>query len=124
MNGRYLAHNGVLENDRDLVDKMKLENYNDVDSSIILPLMEKVGFTQALEMLEGIYGCWYYNSKTGSLRIFRSGSTLHYNDGNFTSAAMPEYKYIDEGAVLEYNFTSNRFKEVSKFKLNSVPFFL
>ena len=124
VNGRYLAHNGVLENDRDLVDKMKLENYNDVDSSIILPLMEKVGFKQALEMLQGIFSCWYYNSKTGSLRIFRSGSTLHYSGGNFTSAAIPEYKYIDEGVVLEYNFTSNCFKEVDSFKLNSTPFFL
>ena len=103
---------------------MKLENYNDVDSSIILPLMEKVGFKQALEMLQGIFSCWYYNSKTGSLRIFRSGSTLHYSEGNFTSAAIPEYKYIDEGVVLEYNFTSNNFKEVNRFKLNSTPFFL
>ena len=124
LNGRYLAHNGVLENDRDLVDKMKLENYNDVDSSIILPLVEKVGFKQALEMLQGIFSCWYYNSKTGSLRIFRSGSTLHYSEGNFTSAAISDYKYIDEGVVLEYNFTSNRFKEVDRFKLNSTPFFL
>ena len=55
LNGQFLAHNGVLENDRDLVHKMKLENYNDVDSSIILPLMEKVGFKQALEMLQGIF---------------------------------------------------------------------
>jgi len=124
LNGQYLAHNGVLENDREIVHDMKLENYNDVDSSIILPLIEKVGFKAALEMLQGIFSCWYYNSNTGSLRIFRSGSTLHYNDGEFTSAAMPGYKYIDEGNVLEYNFTSNRFKEVSKFKLNSVPFFL
>ena len=124
LNEQFLAHNGVLENDRDLVDKMKLENYNDVDSSIILPLMEKGGFKQALESLEGIFSCWYYDSKTGSLRIFRSGSTLHYSEGNFTSAAISDYKYIDEGVVLEYNFTSNRFKEVDRFKLNSTPFFL
>ena len=124
LNGQYLAHNGVLENDRELVDKMNLECYNDVDSSIILPLMEKVGFNETLEMLQGIFGCWYYNSKSGSLRIFRSGSTLHYNRGSFSSAALPEYKYIDEGIILEYNFTNNYFNEIDKFKLNSTPFFL
>jgi len=124
LNSQYLAHNGVLENDRNLIDEMKLENYNDVDSSVILPLAEKVGFKSAIEMLEGTFGCWYYNSKTGSLRIFRSGSTLYYEHGNFTSAAIPGYKYIDEGIVLEYNFTSNRFNKVDKFKLNSTPFFL
>ena len=124
LNGEYLAHNGVLENDRDLVNEMKLENCNDVDSSIILPLIQKVGFKEALEVLQGIFGCWYYNSKTGSLRIFRAGSTLHYNRGSFSSAALPEYKYIDEGIILEYNFTNNDFNEIDKFKLNSTPFFL
>ena len=128
LNSQYLAHNGVLENDRDLVDEIKLENYNDVDSSIILPLIENIGFKEAIEELEGTFGCWYYDSKNGSLRIFRSGSTLYYKgeycDGSFSSAALPGYKYIDEGIVLEYNFTSNRFKKVEKFKLNSIPFFL
>ena len=124
LNNQYLAHNGVLENDRDLIDKMKLENYSDVDSSVILPLAEKVGFKSAIEMLEGTFGCWYYNAKIGSLCIFRSGSTLHLKDGNFSSAAITEYKYINEGEILEYNFTNNKFNIIDKFKLNMTPFFL
>ncbi len=127
-NGKYLAHNGVLQNDRELIINRKLKNYNDVDSSIILPLIEDVGFKEAIESLEGTFGCWYYDSKKGSLRIFRSGSTLYYKgeycDGCFSSAALPGYKYIDEGIVLEYNFTSRSFVEVDKFKLNMTPFFL
>ena len=44
LNEQYLAHNGVLENDRNLIEEYNLENYNDVDSSVILPLIEKIGF--------------------------------------------------------------------------------
>ena len=44
LNNQYLAHNGVLENDRDLIEEYNLEGYNDVDSSVILPLKEKIGF--------------------------------------------------------------------------------
>ena len=75
-------------------------------------------------MLEGTFGCWYYDAKIGSLRIFRSGSTLHLKDGNFSSAAITEYKYINEGEILEYNFTNNKFNIIDKFKLNMTPFFL
>ena len=96
----------------------------DRDSSMILPLMEQVGFKSALEILEGTFGCWYYDSTKGVLRIFRSGSTLHYKGGNFTSAVMAGYDFIDEGVILEYNFTNNVFKKVDKFKLNMSPFFL
>tara|TARA_R100000008_G_C3587535_1_gene173711 strand:- start:5114 stop:5779 length:666 start_codon:yes stop_codon:yes gene_type:complete len=133
LNNQYLAHNGVLENDRDLIEEYNLEGYNDVDSSVILPLIEKIGFEDAISSLQGTFSCWYYNSNTGSLRIFRSGSTLFSNGGDFSSI-QPEtdhervnslgYKYINEGSILEYNFTSNTFKEVNQFELNKTPFFL
>ena len=124
LNNQYLAHNGVLENDRELIEQYNLEGYNDVDSSVILPLKEKLGFVDAFSALQGTFACWYYNSNTGCLRILRSGSTLFLNGGNFTSVSMPYYKYINEGSVLEYNFTSNNFTEVSTFELNKAPFFL
>ena len=124
LNGQYLAHNGVLENDRELIAEYNLEGVCDVDSSVILPLIDKIGFNDALSTLQGTFGCWYYNTKTGSLRILRSGSTLHYSEGNFSSAAIEGYKYINEGDVLEFNFTSNKFNEVDKFELNATPFFL
>ena len=115
LNEKYLAHNGVLENDRELIKEHKLDNCSNVDSSVILPL---------IETLEGTFACWYYDATNGSLRIFRSGSTLHHYRGNFTSTAIPDYKYIDEGRILEYNFTNNNFNEIDKFELNSTPFFL
>ena len=124
LNNQYLAHNGVLENDRDLIEEYNLEGYNDVDSSVILPLKEKIGFTDAFSALQGTFACWYYNSNTGCLRIVRSGCTLFFNGGNFSSASMSDYKYINEGSILEYNFTSNTFKEVNQFELNKTPFFL
>jgi len=124
LNNQHLAHNGVLENDRALINEMGLEGCSDVDSSVILPLINKVGLKNSLEMLEGIFSCWYYNEKTGCLCIFRSGSTLHYDSGNFTSTATPGYQFIPEGSILEYNFTSNKFNAVDSFKLNAIPFFL
>ena len=98
------------------------------DENIYGKVFSEMSFKEAIEELEGTFGCWYYDSKKGSLRIFRSGSTLYYKgeycDGSFSSAALPGYKYIDEGIILEYNFTSRSFIEVDKFKLNMTPFFL
>jgi len=124
LNGQYLAHNGVLDNDRQLIEEYNLEGCSDVDSSVILPLKDKIGFNNAFSALQGTFGCWYYNTKTGCLRILRSGSTMCYNEGNFSSTLLPDYKYIDEGHVLEYNFTTSTFKNVDKFELNATPFFL
>lgn len=126
LNNQYLAHNGVLENDRELIDEMKLENYNDVDSSIILPLIDKAGFVEGIEMLQGTFGCWYYNASDATLKIFRSGSTLFIDHkySSFTSASQTGYKLVNEGEILEYNFTNRKFYKSNTFKLNSVPFFL
>lgn len=133
LNGKYLAHNGVLSNYTELIQEYNLDVQCDVDSAVILHLIEKIGFTDAISNLQGTFGCWYYDSKQGNLRIFRSGSTLFRNKGNFSSA-QPEaqhervnslgYTHINEGEILEYNFTNNSFNEVDKFETNAAPFFL
>ena len=96
------------------------------ETSIILPLIEKAGFVEGIEMLQGTFGCWYYNARDATLKIFRSGSTLFINrdHSSFTSASQTDYKLVNEGEILEYNFTSRKFYKSDTFKLNSVPFFL
>jgi len=132
LNNKYIAHNGVLSNHEELIQEYNLNIECEIDSSVILPLIEKIGLVDAISTLQGTFGCWYYDSNIGSLRIFRSGSTLFYNGGDFSSI-QPEtdhervnklgYKHINEGDILEYNFTNNTFSVVDKFELNS-PFFI
>ena len=124
LNNKYIAHNGVLSNHEQLVQEYNLDIECEVDSGVILPLIEELGLIDAISTLQGTFGCWYYDSKTGSLRIFRSGSTLFLNGGDFSSIR-PEtqYKDVPGGIILEYNFTNNTFSIVDKFELNS-PFFI
>ena len=129
LNDKYVAHNGVLSNHEELIKEYDLDITCSVDSSVILPLIEKIGFTDALSTLQGTFSCWYYNTNTGSMRIFRSGSTLFLNNGSFSSI-QPEdsheqgYNSINEGHVLEYNFTNNTFNKVDEFELKDSSFFL
>ena len=133
LNDKYIAHNGVLSNHEELIKEYNLDITCSVDSSVLLPLIEKIGFTDALSTLQGTFGCWYYDTNTGSMRIFRSGSTLFLNNGSFSSM-QPEtshervnslgYSRIEEGHVLEYNFTTNTFNKIDEFELKDSPFFL
>jgi len=133
LKNKYIAHNGVLSNHEELIQEYNLNIKSKVDSDVILPLIEKIGFNDAISALQGTFGCWYYDANHGCLRIFRSGSTVFFNAGDFSSA-QPEtdhervnnlgYKYIKEGDILEYNFTNNTFNKVDEFEPNTAPFFL
>jgi glutamine phosphoribosylpyrophosphate amidotransferase len=125
LKNKYIAHNGVLSNHEELIQEYNLDIECKVDSDMILPLIEKIGFNDAISALQGTFGCWYYNANTACLRIFRSGSTLFNNGGDFSSSQVSdEYTQIDEGNILVYNFTSNTFNAVDKFELNMPAFFL
>jgi glutamine phosphoribosylpyrophosphate amidotransferase len=122
---RYIAHNGVLSNHEELIQEYNLDIKCKVDSNVILPLIEKIGFNDAISALQGTFGCWYYDTDHAELRIFRSGSTLFSNGGDFSSIQVSdEYKDITEGTVLIYNFTNNTFNKEEEFELNMTPFFL
>ena len=122
---KYIAHNGVLSNHEELVQEYNLDVTCKVDSDVILPLIEKIGFNDAISSLQGTFGCWYYDANIAELRLFRSGSTLFSNGGDFSSVQMSdEYKDITEGDVLVYNFTNNTFNRSGNFELNMAPFFL
>jgi len=122
---RYIAHNGVLSNHEELIQEYNLDIKCKVDSNVILPLIEKIGFNDAISALQGTFGCWYYDTDHAELRIFRSGSTLFSNGGDFSSIQVSdEYKDITEGTVLIYNFTNNTFNKEEELELNMTPFFL
>tara|TARA_R110000824_G_scaffold40299_4_gene121022 strand:- start:1864 stop:2505 length:642 start_codon:yes stop_codon:yes gene_type:complete len=125
LKNKYIAHNGVLSNHKELIQEYNLNIKCKVDSNVILPLIEKIGFNDAISALQGTFGCWYYDADLAELRVFRSGSTLFSNGGNFSSFQVSdEYKDITEGTVLIYNFTNNTFNKEEEFELNMAPFFL
>ena len=103
----YIAHNGVLENSNELKEKYDLPA-NEVDSSIISPLIHRLGYKEA---------------QLGQLRIFRSGSTLCVRGSSFSSAYKPDYERVEQGVIYECNFSTNTFFKVDSFSSNS-PFFL
>ena len=120
----YLAHNGVLQNFNELKEKYELTSKtNEVDSSVILPLIYMSGIKNALSELEGTFGCWMYEPNMGRLQIFRSGSTLFTNDTSFSSIQFPDMELVKEGVIYEFNFSKNQFFDKQTFELNS-PFFI
>ena len=120
----YLAHNGVLQNFNELKEKYELKGKtNNVDSSVILPLIYMSGIKNALSDIQGTFGCWMYEPNMGRLRIFRSGSTLFTNNESFSSVQLPGWESVKEGRIYEFNFSKNKFFEKQAFELKS-PFFI
>ena len=119
----YLAHNGVLSNFDQL--KTKYNKYlpegtvNEVDSSIILPMIDKLGIKDALQELEGTFGCWLYDSNTSELFVFRSGSTIYTDDKNISSKPIKNWQLLEEGVIYRFNFTKLKYEPIETFRANN-----
>jgi glucosamine 6-phosphate synthetase-like amidotransferase/phosphosugar isomerase protein len=128
----YVAHNGVLSNEKELRTILKkYKTINDVDSSLIPALMDHYSKSEknetniickALSMLRGNFGLWILNSKNNHVYLARSGSTLYadFLTNNFSSIKFSDYKPIEEGIL--YLQTVEGLTSVGTFKSNS-PFF-
>jgi glucosamine 6-phosphate synthetase-like amidotransferase/phosphosugar isomerase protein len=74
--GLYLVHNGVLENHRGIAEKHGLELLTDVDSELILRLVESakhpaIGLDIALRRVEGSMAAVVYDSPRDALYMAR-----------------------------------------------------
>ena len=133
-----VAHNGVLENDREIIGKYSLEHCtSEVDSSVIPALLsyyeiiapsrdhEVEAITDMLEEISGTYSMWMVNEKTFNIYLARVGSTLFMNkDGTeFSSKTTKNFKSIPEGSLLKYNKDAKRFEQISIFEYDS-PYFI
>lgn len=114
----YLAHNGVLSNYKELKNKYNLQG-NEVDSSIILPLIHQLGLKKALQELRGTFGCWLYKTETSELLIFRSGSTIYTDGKNFSSKPIENWDLIEEGIIYRFNFTKLLYEKYDTFETES-----
>jgi glutamine---fructose-6-phosphate transaminase (isomerizing) len=127
-----VAHNGVLENYKELIGLHFPEHNNSVDSSIIPRLIhymyggdEVYAITEACGSLKGTYACWIYNKDTKNTYLVRSGSTLFGNmsNGTFSSTKIPGKctKELQEGVI--YHVSNEGLTSVGGFTSNS-PFFI
>jgi glucosamine 6-phosphate synthetase-like amidotransferase/phosphosugar isomerase protein len=144
-----VAHNGVLENHRELSDEYMPDWWDDtcVDSEIIPAMLSiNVEFDEKIIMsheqetgktedvltiektcsqLRGIFGCWVYSKLTGDTFIVRNGSTLFGNvdTGDFSSVPVEGIceQELKQGVV--YCVTSEGLTECGEFETNS-QFFL
>jgi glucosamine 6-phosphate synthetase-like amidotransferase/phosphosugar isomerase protein len=128
----YVAHNGVLSNEKELRALLKkYKNINSVDSSLIPALIdyccknekdEVRAICKALSMLKGNFGLWILNSKGHKVYLARSGSTLFadYLSNNFSSTKFEDYKPLQEGIL--YLQTPEGLTSVGSFESNS-PFY-
>ena len=140
-----VAHNGVLENAREIMNENLIGHINAVDSSVIPALIgtlfeltelpplddlqhktdELLVIEKACNILKGTFACWIYSKLTDCTYLVRSGSTLFGNllTGDFSSTVIPGMceSTLKEGIV--YCVTAEGLAECGEFNSNS-PFFL
>jgi glucosamine 6-phosphate synthetase-like amidotransferase/phosphosugar isomerase protein len=130
-----VAHNGVLTNFSELVDKHVPAHDNPVDSSIIPAMLDEFEFEygpcetsldeirnikNVISKLEGTFAVWVVNTRTMNTYIARQGSTLFYKEANVSSIKGIGYKEVEEGVIYSYN--SYGIAKLDKFT-HSSPFF-
>jgi glucosamine 6-phosphate synthetase-like amidotransferase/phosphosugar isomerase protein len=127
-----VAHNGVLENYKEIIGLHFPEHNNNVDSSVIPRLIhymhggdEVYAISEACGSLKGTYACWIYNKDSKNIYLVRSGSTLFGNKktGSFSSAKVPGKctKVLEEGVI--YHVSDEGLTAVGGFSSHS-PFFM
>lgn len=128
-----VAHNGVLTNFEKLNNQYTPTNKNPVDSSIIPALLnhftieyvdcKELDIIQTvLNLLEGTFAVWIYNTNSKKIYLARQGSTLFANvkTGDFCSVQSKDWIELNEGQI--YEISNNKIIKRLKFK-NNTPFF-
>ena len=136
----YVAHNGVLSNDRILIEGAwkgaTPPEVNEVDSSVIPALLDKLqhegrneidAIVEVLELLRGTFGVWICNKLSQKCYLARVGSTLFADShGCSFSSKIDPYKMmepVEEGVLYSINARENVLKPITAFKYIS-PFFI
>jgi glucosamine 6-phosphate synthetase-like amidotransferase/phosphosugar isomerase protein len=128
----HVAHNGVLENYKEIIGQYFPDHNLDIDSSVIPRLIDYMyggdeiyAISECCGTLRGTYACWIYNSRSKNTYVIRSGSTLFGNvkTGAFSSTKITRkcVKSLNEGEI--YHVTREGLASVGGFNSNS-PFFI
>ena len=128
-----VAHNGVLTNFEKLNKQYTPNNKNPVDSSVIPALLnyftvehtdckELDVLQTVLNLLEGTFAIWVYNTHSKKIYLARQGSTLFANlkTRDFCSIQSKDWVELKEGSI--YEITKTKIVNRVAFK-NTSPFF-
>ena len=139
-NDWVVAHNGVLSNDRDIIQEYWMgsppDTVNNVDSSVIPAFIDHCyigedsdeneikAITCALGALKGTFGVWIYNENSDNKYLARVGSTLFRDarDNHFSSIQDPYHTLVPLKEGVLYKITDT-IDPVGKFEYSS-PFFV
>lgn len=127
-----VAHNGVLENNEQLIKEYNLVGTNTVDSSVIPALLtdryagdDIFCVSEVAGLLCGTFACWLYSKKTEKAYVIRSGSTLYCNPetNTFSSVVVEDVceEIVEQGIV--YELTVEGMTKVGEFEQDS-PFLI
>ena len=131
----FVAHNGVLSNDRSLASELHVNN--PVDTAVIPVLIQRefenqeastsraevTAIESACSLIRGTFACWIYNTFSRNTYLVRCGSTLFYKDDEFSSKQDSGMIPLDEGIVYTINHTAKIMEAVGQFTYNS-PYFI
>jgi len=127
-----VAHNGVLENDKQLKCDHSLTYSNPVDSFVIPAMLNSMDvgdpircISETSSLLKGTFACWIYNKHYNKFYLIRSGSTLYHDPERaaISSVSISSVaETIDEGIIYEMSVDEGIYP-VGKFTTNS-PFLI
>ena len=130
-----VAHNGVLSNAEQLIEKHQLYVQSKVDTAVIpamLSMFEKqyeqdaqTCIINTLNELQGTFALWIVHKKTKQVFLARQGSTLFANVETGSFCSLPcknkEWTELGEGYLYKIDAAEKNIKPVDKFVTNS-PF--
>ena len=131
-----VAHNGVINNYKELIQNHLPEHRCDVDSSVIPGILElhythshtvsEIDFMvkSCLDNIKGTYGIFLYNKKYNILYVARCGSTLYMNESKtcFSSTQHDGFSELPELTLYRSHpgaGNENKFQKIHQLKNNS-----
>jgi len=127
-----LAHNGMISNDTEVIDKHKIQTEIKCDSYAIITAIQKnyescnnvqEAVKEALKEITGSMACWLYHKDTGDIYLWRTSNPIEYyldaDSGIFVFAS--ESNYLKRTFGLPYKMihtlTSEKLFRLEKDKL-------
>jgi glucosamine 6-phosphate synthetase-like amidotransferase/phosphosugar isomerase protein len=130
-----VAHNGVLTNADQLIEKYNLQVQSKVDTAVIPALLHMfeqqndqniaLCIKNALNELKGTFGLWIVHKKTKQVFLARQGSTIFANMSTGSFCSVPckskDWCELGEGCIYKIDVAEKTIEPIDKFTTDS-PF--
>jgi len=130
-----VAHNGVLTNAEQLIEKYNLQVQSNVDTAVIPALLHMYEqqdqqtvvscIKNTLSELKGTFGLWIVHKKSKQVFLGRQGSTIFANMSTGCFCSVPcknkEWCELGEGCIYKIDVAEKNIVPIEKFTADS-PF--